>query len=216
MSEVETPPTSTEAVDMVVNAGNQPKSDPATPDMPDATEAPVEAAETDEKAEKVARTRNFSFLHKKPDTLDEVEINGKIFKVPAAAGSCYWAILKVFYENHDKPIYPDDLIKMVAEMMEDRDERAWQIYINKSKTTVHKNVDGAETRVVQPIRTWQERVINNTKTLTRSGGNSPYGLRLIERGHALRGDYDSNGKPYFILYTDLESLKQKEKATEKE
>jgi hypothetical protein len=147
------------------------------------------------------KPRNYSFLHKKPDTLDEVESGRETFKIPAAAGSCYWAILKVCYENHDKPIHLDVLCKLVAELMEDRDERRWKIYTSKTKTTVHKRVKGELVSEIKGIKTWQERVIGNAKSLKRVGGNNAYGLRLRERGHVLRLDYDAEGKPYFILRT---------------
>lgn len=151
------------------------------------------------------RGRNFSFKHKEPDTLDEVEVDGQVFKIPAAVGSCYWAVLKVCYEKHDKPVYLDDMIQGVAGFMEDRDDQQWAVYVNKEKTTVHKTIEGAKTRTVQKIKTWQERIINNAKTLCRTGGNSAYGLRLTERGHCLKFHHDDDGRPYFILKTSVEA-----------
>jgi hypothetical protein len=177
------------------------------------SQAPEAIVENEQQiTKKACRPRNFSFLHKKADTLDDVEINGKVFKIPAAAGSCYWALLKVFYESHDQPVYLDDLCNRVASLMEDRDDVAWQNYINKSHTTVQKTVDGERKRAVQKIKTWQERVINNAKTLTRLGGESQYGMRLYERGHVLRYEYDSACRPYFILHTNLECLKKESNA----
>lgn len=160
-----------------------------------------------------SRSRNYSFLHKKPDTLDEVECGDKTFSIPAQAGCSYWAILKVCYERADKPITVDQLCDCVAELMTDRDEEKWERYCGKSKTTVYHKLE--QKRNVQKTKPWQERIINNAKTLTRLGGNSKYGLRLYERGHQLCFEHDDNDQPYFILRTDISDLKQKKKKRRK-
>jgi DNA-binding NtrC family response regulator len=174
---------------------------------------PKEEIDQKESANKARRpSRNYSFLSKNPDKLDRVEVNGIEFIIPASIGSCYWAILKVCYENADKPVYLDRLVSSVAEFMQDRDEDAWQRYITKNKTTVYKKVGGE--RVVQPVKPWQERVVNNAKTLTRLGGESQYGKRLHERGHCLRYEHDDKMQPYVILHTNLAVLSQKKKTAE--
>lgn len=189
------------------------KSGPAVEKIVDVSSTtPPIASPNDATAGQTPRGRNYSFLHKRPETLDEVEVNGKSYSIPAAIGSCYWAVLKVCYENADQPVYTEELLKRVAELMEDRDETMWKNYVSKEKTTVYRKADSK--RNVQPIKPWQERVINNAKTLTRLGGSSQYGMRLFERGHVLRYEYDDKSMPYFILRTNLDCLKEKDTADE--
>jgi hypothetical protein len=164
--------------------------------------APVIGVSTEETVEvKAKRPRNYSFSHKNPETLDLIETQHGSFTIPAGIGSTYWAILKVFYEKHDKRVYCEELLKSVAELMTDRDAEGWKRYCSKESTTVYKKVQ--KIRSIQKIKPWQERIIGNAKTLTRSGGNSKYGLRLIERGHSLLFGHDENKKAYFILQTKV-------------
>lgn len=162
-------------------------------------------------APKSVRPRNYSFLHKKATKFDSVEVDGIAHPIPANVGSTYWAILKVAYEHANKPIYQDKLPDMVDELMSDpdaRDPAAWDVYKNKGQTTVF--MKGENKRVVKAAKPWQDRVINNAKTLTRLGGNSQYGKRLFERGHVLRYEYDEKFQPYFILRTNLDCLKKQD------
>lgn len=169
-----------------------------TTDVPGATDAnSIEGV--DEALTKPVRPRNYSFSHKNPDTLDSVETKIGSFTIPAAIGSTYWAILKVFYEHPDERIFIDALLAGVEELMKDRDADGWSRYCTKDQTTVYKKAEGK--RSVQKIKPWQDRIVGNAKTLTRQGGNSPYGKRLHERGHALKFTHDANGQPYFVLHT---------------
>lgn len=158
--------------------------------------------------QKISRQRNYSFKHRNVDTLDIAKFGGDdnpdakapTFHIPAHIGSIYWAILKVCYENANQPVYLDKLVIAVQDLMKDRDAQAWENYTNKESATVHRRSSGKS--ATQKIKPWQERVVNNAKTLTRQGGDSAYGKRLSERGHALRLKTDSNMKQYFILITN--------------
>jgi hypothetical protein len=153
------------------------------------------------------RPRNYSFMNKKADSLDAVEVNGVSYPIPAAMGSTYWAILKVCYEHANSPVYPEQLLVEVETLMIDRDPKAWETYCGKQQTTVFKK--GEQKSGIQDIKSWKERLINNAKTLTRLGGTSQYGMRLFERGHVLRYTNDGKKKPCFILYTSTDVLKGK-------
>lgn len=144
------------------------------------------------------RPREFSFMHKNPDSFESVETPEGSFSIPAQVGSTYWAILKVFYLNANKKVFAEDLCPQVAECMQDRDAAAWERYINKENVKAYHKAEQAHR--VKPANSWQERVIGNAKTLTRTGGNYPYGKRLAERGHALRYDHEG-GKLFFFLST---------------
>jgi hypothetical protein len=162
---------------------------------------------------KKPRPRNYSFKHRNPDTLgtarfggdDNPDKNAPTFSIPAHIGSVFWAILKVCYENANQRVYTDDLLTAVDSLMRERDESRWNYYINKAQTTISRRRSGTPERSVQKIKPWGERVINNGKTLTRKGGASPYGARLIEQGHSLKYGTDENMKPYFILFTSIEA-----------
>lgn len=143
------------------------------------------------------KPRNFSFKDKDPDNYDNIEVNGVNHIVPAPIGSTYWAILKVLYINFDKLVYLDQLLKEVEELMIDRDEIAWNEYVNKKETSVYSKITG--TTVVKKVSSWQKRIFNNARTLTRLGGNSKYGERIFEKCHKLKLNYDSEKKPYFVL-----------------
>jgi hypothetical protein len=158
---------------------------------------------------KTPRPRNYSHLDRNPETMDDVEgKDGKTYKVPATMGSMYWAILVCMYENVNSPVYPSTLVKRVDEVMREQDEVSWDEYCNKTNTTVWKRGKGE--REVQQIKSVAERTINNAKTLTRY---KDYGKRLYELQHIMRMEYDGKAQPYFILYTNLDCLKKKEKAT---
>ena len=181
---------------------------------------PVEKIlEVDQSAEakRKQRARNYSFTVKLSDPqkaarFETVEVNGTEISIPATIGSTYWAILRVMYERANTPVYPDDLVNLVEALMEDAFPERWDIYTGKSETTVFRRVDQKRDR--QKIKTWKDRVINNAKTLTRIGGTAQYGMRLKERGHLLRFEYDSKNKPCFVLHTNLDCLKKREKVTE--
>ena len=139
--------------------------------------------------------RNYSFLLKRPDSFDRVERGKDVFIIPARIGSTYWAILKVMYERHDTPVHAEELCNQVAALMLDRDEAAWFAYIGNA-TVSRLGADHPK-----PVKDWRDRIICNARTLTRLGGNNPYGLRLKERGHQLCIECDANGKTHFILMT---------------
>ena len=153
---------------------------------------------------KAVRPRNYSHLERNPETLDEViGVDGVPYKIPATMGSNYWAVLTVMYKNVNTPVYLDALVAGVDAEMRDHDEDSWDGFCNKEKTTVWKR--GSAQREIQAIKPWQDRIINNAKTLTRW---KDYGKRLYERGHVLRYEYDDKVKPYFILRTSLDCLKK--------
>jgi len=130
----------------------------------------------------VIKQRNYSFLDKNENALDAVEDNDCAFLIPAQPGSCYWAIIKVGYLNHDRPILLDEYIDYVAALLEERNPKKWENFKNKSSVKTNKNGVVIE-KVAQH---WRKRIETNIKTLTRDGGKNPYGQRLIERGHILR------------------------------
>lgn len=153
--------------------------------------------------------RNYSFLHKKDESLDAVEDGNVQFVVPAQPGSCYWAILKIGYENHDRPISMNDFVDSVDSLMEERDPAKWKKFKNKKKVKTLKN----DVVVEKNANNWRERVETNIKTMTRHGGSNPYGNRLRERGHILRWEpehFDGNGG-YVLRTTTNEPLKKGKK-----
>jgi hypothetical protein len=171
-------------------------------------------------ADKKARPRSYSYAEKMSDPqkaarYDTVDVPGVgEVSIPATIGSTYWAVMKVMYERPNTPVYPNQLCDLVEELMIDRDETAWDIYTGKVETTAYHRAQQKQSR--QPIKDWKERVINNAKTLTRIGGVAKYGLRLLERGHILRFEYDAKKRQCFILHTNLECLKAKPAAQDAE
>ena len=131
--------------------------------------------------------RNYSFLHKPDSTFDAVETDTETYIIPAQSGSTYWAILRVIFEHFGQTMRVDDIIDEVAELLEDRDPDKWERYKNKTSVTTRK--DGQ--KVSKPANNWRKRIETNIKTLTRSGGTNPYGLRLLERGYRLSWEPDA-------------------------
>lgn len=152
---------------------------------------------------KSQKDRNYSFMHRKDDTLDAVENeedeqDETSYVIPAQPGSTYWAILRVAYENADQPIRLGCIVDQVAELLEGRDPEKWDRYVNKTSITTRKNGE----IVQKSANDWRKRIETNVKTLTRTGGSNPYGQRLIERGHILRWEPDQlNGSGAFVLRT---------------
>ncbi len=146
------------------------------------------------------KARNFSFLTKNEETLDTVEDGDKVYVIPAQSGSCYWAIIKIGYLYHDQPISLNDFIDKVAELLEDRDPIKWEKFKNKNSVRVAKSGSVIE----KEANSWRKRIETNIKTLTRNGGSTPYGRRLIERGHILRWEPDNTRSKSgnFVLRTD--------------
>lgn len=156
------------------------------------------------------QNRNYSFLHKDEGVLDIVEDGDLSFVVPAQPGSCYWAILRIGYENHDKPIRLNDFIDLVASLMEERDPAKWNRFKNKTKVKAVKFTGVVE----KEANDWRVRVETNIRTMTRHGGSNPYGNRLMERGHILRWEPDQfDGEGGFVLRTTTnEPYKKRRKA----
>lgn len=132
--------------------------------------------------------RNYSFKDKNVDSFDVVETGNKTYIIPAGVGSTYWAILKVLFQNFEKKVYIDDLAEEVKNIMLDRDPDRWDEYVNK------KHNNGLQKK----MKPWEERIVGNAKTLTRTGGKSPYGLRLNELGYELVYKH-VKPKAYFVL-----------------
>lgn len=150
-------------------------------------------------AAQVENKRNYSFLAKNEDTLDVVEDGEQSFVVPAQPGSCYWAILKIGYENHDRPIRRNDFIDQIAQMLQDRDPEKWQRFVNKDKVKTFRNKQVVEKEATD----WRARIETNIKTMCRHSGSNPYGQRLCERGHILRWEADAfDGEGGYCLRTD--------------
>lgn len=142
--------------------------------------------------------RNYSFIHKNQDGFDIVEEREHQFTIPAQPGSCYWAILRIGYENHDQRILINDYIDMVASLMEERDSEKWEKFRTKAKIKTIKNDEILE----KDANNWRDRIETNIKTMTRHGGCNPYGNRLRERGHILRWETDDSGASgWYILRT---------------
>jgi len=144
--------------------------------------------------------RNFSFLHHNLDRFDEVEDDdGKKFHIPAQVGSTYWAILKVCYMYHDQPLKMSEIVDGAAEILEDRDPDKWDRFRGKTVVKTLKNGEIIE----KEAQCWRKRLETNVKTLMRHGGNSTYGLRLIELGHILRQEPDHfKNEMAYVLRTD--------------
>ena len=159
------------------------------------------------------KPRNYSFLNRKEETLDTVELdNGTEYVIPATAGTTYWAILKFFYERHDEYIDSQTAINGIREIMDDRDPDKWEKYCNKSQIRTFK--EGKI--IVKDASPWNIRLENNIKTLTRTGGSNQYGLRLIERGHILQWNPDALSNGGFILKTDSNEPIKKGKRRKKQ
>jgi hypothetical protein len=181
--------------------------------------AGVLATETNEDAKQVEqvdkvvkqRPREFSFKHKNPDNFESVDTPFGTFSIPAQVGSTYWAILKVFYINANKKVFAEDMCPQVAECMMDRDPAAWERYVNKENVKAYHKAE--QTHRIKPANSWQDRLIGNAKTLTRIGGNYPYGKRLAERGHTLRYDHEA-GKLFFFLSTQAGTPQKAADSTE--
>ena len=145
---------------------------------------------------KPTKERNFSFINKNSEEFDNIEIDGEELIIPATIGSTFWAIIKVLYHHIDEPVFYQELTSEVEELMKDRDENAWNNYINKTETTVYKRLTGL--REKKEISPWPDRIISNTRTLTRTKGNFPYGKRLMELGFKLEHVSAKQGN-YFLL-----------------
>jgi len=144
------------------------------------------------------KQRNYSFLTKSSDTLDSVEDGDDEFIIPAQNGSCYWAIIKIGYIYHDKPLSLNEYIDQVANLLEERDPIKWEKFKNKKKIKTLKNGQVVE----KNANHWRKRIETNIKTLTRDGGSNPYGKRLIELGHILRWEpMQIKGQGAFVLRT---------------
>jgi hypothetical protein len=130
------------------------------------------------------RSRNYSFSRHNPDDFDQIEVDGKTLVIPANIGTSFWAVLRVCFENPNRPIYPKELVERVAVIMEARDATKWEDFCKKNET-----------------KPWQERLIMCAMMLIRRSGNHPYGLRLAEQGHTLDLENDGSGRQFFILRT---------------
>lgn len=153
----------------------------------------------------LSKQRNYSFLHKNDEMLDAVEDEASktVFVIPAQPGSCYWAILKIGYLHHDRPIKLSDYIAQIAELMEERSPVKWTNFKNKKTIKTVKNGEVVE----KTANDWRKRIETNIKTLTRDGGSNPYGNRLRERGHILCWEPKySPTEGAFILRTDSNRL----------
>jgi hypothetical protein len=138
--------------------------------------------------------RNFSSLTRNSDVFDEIEVEGRTYKIPATMGSNYWAILKVMYSHLNQPVYPDQLVRDVDELMNDYMPESWEVFRAKQTVLVWSAIK--QKTEEQKSRGWQDRVVLNAKNLTRV---NDYGIRLYERGHSLCWELDENGKHYLIL-----------------
>lgn len=164
------------------------------------------------------KDRNYSFMHRKDETLDSVDVDEEkdseiSYVIPAQPGSTYWAILRIAYENADKPIRMGFIVDQVAELLEDRDPEKWERYVNKTSITTTKNGE----KLQKPANDWRKRIETNVKTLTRTGGSNPYGQRLVERGHILRWEPEQlKGKGAFVLRTTTSSPLPKKSKSKKD
>lgn len=160
----------------------------------------------------IKNKRNYSFIAKDADALDVVEDNGNVYVIPAQPGSCYWAILKIGYENHDKPLRKNEFIDAIAQLLEERDPEKWARFVNKKSVKTFKNNE-----VVQKeANNWRKRIETNIKTMCRHGGPNPYGKRICERGHILRWEanaFEDEGG-YCLRTNTNQPMPRKKKAEE--
>jgi len=178
---------------------------------PDSRPVEVEKVEdTGGEKDKQVRPRSYSHLNRKPDSLETIEVGNKSYIIPATMGSNYWAILHIMYQNINQPVLFDELIEGVDQIMQEYDPKSWEYFCSKQQTTVWKRQE--KIRETKPIKPWQDRIINNAKTLCRW---KDYGKRLYERGHVMRLEHDpKTSESYFILYDSLDCLQKPTKDTE--
>jgi len=110
------------------------------------------------------KVRNYSFQSSKRLPIDKMtEING--IKVPSMPGSCYHAIMCALAESKDQFIIWEKIIERAEKYMRQYGgDTSWEKFQNKSQ-----------------VKTCQQRIKDNTHTLTRSGRDC-YGYRLHECG----------------------------------
>ena len=183
------------------------KTDILQKDNKSLAEQNQDAAEktNNEPKEKKYTNRNYSFLNsKRRNLLDTVKDEDQEFTIPAQPGSCYWAILKVGYENHDQFISADDYITQVGALLEERNPEKWKTFKNKTTVKTMKNGEVVEKKA----RHWRYRIQQNIQTLMRTGGKNCYGRRLSEVGHSLKWETGHfGGIGAYILRTKKDESK---------
>lgn len=163
---------------------------------------------------KDGKKRNYSFLGRNQEGLDSaVGWDNKEFPVPATPGTWYWAIIKYCYERHDRPMKMEEIIDGSTEIYAGRDPEKFEEYKSKDRIKTRKN----GSVVQREANHWRKRVETNVKTLTRHGGNNPYGQRLRERGHILRWESQHfGGRGGFVLRTDTDQPLRRGKGKEEQ
>lgn len=152
--------------------------------------------------ESLEKNRNYSFLDRNQEALDEaIGWDNKEYVIPATPGTWYWAILKYCYQYHDRPLAIDKIVDGSAEIYASRDITKFEQY--KAKDHIKTQKQGKP--ISREANPWRLRVETNIKTLTRHGGSNPYGQRLRERGHILRWEPNHfQGQGAYVLRTDTD------------
>jgi hypothetical protein len=110
------------------------------------------------------KVRNYSFQSSRRLPVGKMtEVNG--IKVPSMPGSCYHAIICALAESRDQFVPWDRIFERTERYMRQYGgPQAWDKFRNKNQ-----------------VKGFQQRIKDNTHTLTRSGRDC-YGYRLHERG----------------------------------
>lgn len=163
----------------------------------------VATVEISEQPKKKQRQSSFTIAGK--TNIDSVVIETKTgveeVVIPATHRTNYWAVLKFMYLNAERKVRMDEFCDGVASVMREADPRRWDRFMNKDRIKTNRGkLDGVRKNVEQEARDWKMRLITNARNLCRC---QPRENRLIERGHVLRYDLDSDGQPYFYLYLSI-------------
>jgi len=152
------------------------------------------------------KVRNYSFQSSKRLPVSKMtEING--IKIPSIPGSCYHAIMCALAESKDRFVIWDKIIERTQKYMRQYGgDTSWDKFKNKSQ-----------------VKTCQQRIKDNTHTLTRSGHDC-YGYRLHERGMVIYffkdgsvlftgGEFKNSNEGYNVEFTDGKGLQVRYRGT---
>jgi hypothetical protein len=162
--------------------------------------------EHQQQVQKKVKVRNYSFCDSKrlPES-KMTEVNG--IKIPSIPGSCYHAILCALAENKDHFSTWDKIIELTEKYIRKYGgPKAWGKFARKSH-----------------VKTFKQRVKDNTHTLTRSGKDC-YGRRLHERGMCIYffkdgaflltgGEFRSDGVGYEVVFPSGQFLQVRYRGT---
>ncbi len=158
---------------------------------------------------KRTRPRNCSFEN--VDTcLDTIEITTEHgqeqVQIPALPGTIFWSVLCYMYQNPERRVFENELIRGVTQHMQATRGDKWDRLTQKEwvKTQRGSPDNGENVFIVeQKAKSVGSRIISNARNLCRIGGEHACGKRLINRGHVMRYYTDEEGDGFFVLYLKL-------------